>query len=188
MNTLSSTSGLIPNFTVLAQPNFVAVDFETANTNSASACQIALVKFSDGAAVDQLVSYIRPPADLNFYQFTQLHGISRSDTDSAPLWEEIAEQVHAFTDGLAVYAHNASFDANVWQKIDSYFGIDTLPKQFFCSYRTAKQLVPGLVNYKLPTVVQALVPKYQLNHHRADSDAMACGLIIAELQRRLNCR
>ena len=60
----------------------------------------------------------------------------------------------------------------------------TLPAPFFCSYRTAQRLIPGLPNYKLPTVLHACAPNYQLNHHRADSDAEACALIVCELQRR----
>ena len=54
----------------------------------------------------------------------------------------------------------------------------------FCSYRTAQHMIPGLENYKLPTVTKALVPGFKLNHHRADSDAEACALVVAALQSR----
>lgn len=44
--------------------------------------------------------------------------------------------------------------------------------------------MPGLVNYKLPTVVGACAPDFRLTHHTADSDAEACALIVAALQER----
>ena len=43
--------------------------------------------------------------------------------------------------------------------------------------------MPGLVNYKLPTVTAHLAPDFELDHHSADSDAEACALIVAALQR-----
>ena len=98
------------------------------------------------------------------------------------MWPDIAAWVAGFHAGLPVYAHNATFDARVWRELDAFFGTHTLPQSFFCSYRTAQHMVPGLENYKLPTVTRALVPGFKLNHHRADSDAEACALVVAALQ------
>ena len=100
------------------------------------------------------------------------------------MYKRQADTVSHFVDGATVYAHNAAFDSRVWRQLDEHFGTTTLPAPFFCSYRTAQRLIPGLPNYKLPTVLHACAPNYQLNHHRADSDAEACALIVCELQRR----
>lgn len=168
---------------VLLSPTFVAVDFETANRGSgASACQIALVKVSNGHVIDRLVTLIKPPKGLDAFEFTYLHGISARDVRRAPGWPDIASDVAGFVSDLPVYAHNASFDSGVWSDLDSFFGTRTRPNVFHCSYRTAQRLVPGLENYKLPTVTKELVPWYKLNHHDAGSDAEACAYIIAALQ------
>lgn len=169
---------------VLFSPSFVAVDFETANTNRESACQVALVKVTDGVVVDRVSTLLTPPPGFDYFKFTYLHGISAADVRTAPTWAEIADEVASFTGGLPMYAHNATFDANVWRGLDAFFHTATLPRQFYCSYRTAQRLVPGLANYKLPTVTASLVPEYRLDHHQADSDAEACALIIAALQHR----
>ena len=42
--------------------DFTAIDFETANSNSASACSVGLVKVRDGVVVDEAGWLIRPPA------------------------------------------------------------------------------------------------------------------------------
>ncbi|MFW0181686.1 3'-5' exonuclease [Rothia sp. P5766] len=166
---------------ILSSPSFVAVDFETANQHGASACQIALVKYSSGKIVEKVSSLIKPPTGLDQFEYTHIHKISARNVKRAPTWQDIATWVQEFCDGLPVYAHNASFDADVWRALDDFYGTDTLPARFFCSYRTAEKLVPGLQNYKLPTVTQALVPGFNLRHHDADSDAEACALIIAAL-------
>ena len=91
--------------------------------------------------------------------------------------------VTEFVGGLPVYAHNAKFDASVWAELDEFYHTSSLPESFYCSYRTAERLLPGLENYKLPTVVHACAPSYCLDHHRADSDAEACALIVKHLQK-----
>ena len=168
---------------VLGAPSFIAVDFETANRQRESACQIALVRVDEGRVVDRWATLLAPPPGLDYFQFTYLHGISARDVRSAPTWEQIADRVADFSAGLPMYAHNATFDAGVWAGLDKHFSTVTLPTQFYCSYRTAQRMVPGLVNYKLPTVTAHLVPGYELDHHKADSDAEACALIVAALQR-----
>ncbi len=178
-----SSSRLIPSESELLAHGFVAVDFETANSDGgASACQIALVKVMKGEIVDRYSTLLKPPPGYDLFEFTYLHGIDAHDVKHAPMWPSVSSLVSQFIDGLPVYAHNASFDASVWRDLDSFFGTHSLPHPFFCSYRTARQIVPGLENYKLPTVVAACAPGYHLDHHRADSDAEACALIVTSLQ------
>ncbi len=168
---------------VLSSPRFVAVDFETANSSSGvSACQIALIKIDNGQIVDRFITLIKPPVGFDSFEFTYLHGISARHVRRAPSWNEIAGAVESFVEGLPVYAHNASFDSRVWGELDEFFGTFTRPEVFYCSYRTTKNLIPDMENYKLPTVTKALVPGFKLNHHEASSDAEACALIIAALQ------
>ncbi|WP_216404867.1 3'-5' exonuclease [Arcanobacterium phocae] len=168
---------------VLSSPRFVAVDFETANPGSGvSACQIALIKIDHGKIVDRFITLIKPPVGFDSFEFTYLHGISARHVRRAPSWNEIASAVGSFVEGLPVYSHNAPFDSRVWEELDEFFGTRTRPEVFYCSYRTTRHLMPGLENYKLPTVTKALVPGFKLNHHEASSDAEACGLIIAALQ------
>ncbi|WP_350354598.1 exonuclease domain-containing protein [Corynebacterium aquatimens] len=82
-----------------------------------------------------------------------------------------------------MYAHNATFDAAVWRGLDRYFFTGTFPREFYCTARMARRLMPELPNHKLPTVTAYCAPGYQLEHHRADSDALACAHIVAQFQR-----
>lgn len=177
-------SVFMPTPQQLAAPAFVAVDFETGNRNDLSACQVALVKVERGVIVDQFSTLMKPPSGVGRFQFSQLHGITAAHVRNAPTWEQLAGQIAAFTAGLPTYAHNAAFDAGVWRALDGHYGTRTFPREFFCTVQLAKQLVPGLPDYKLPTVTRALLPGFQLNHHEATSDAQACALTVAALQQR----
>ena len=177
-------SRLIPSPEQMACDTFVAVDFETANRQGGvSACQLAMVRVSEGRIVDRFNSLLRPPPGWDAFQFTYLHGISAADVQHSPMWPAVADEISEFVAGSPVYAHNAMFDSRVWRQLDEYFGTVTLPSPFFCSYRTAQRLIRGLPTYKLPKALQACEPNYHLNHHRADSDAEACALIVCQLQR-----
>lgn len=170
----------------LLSPSFVSVDFETANRKGgASACQIALAKVANGEVIETATSLLKPPPGFDSFEFTYLHGIRKSDVKDPPLWSQIVDDVREFIGTLPVYAHNAEFDSRVWRDLDRYYGVTSLPQVFYCSYRTAQAIVPGLPNYKLPTVVGELAPDFKLNHHEAESDAEACALIIAALQRKI---
>ncbi|MCT2974913.1 DNA polymerase III subunit epsilon [Propionibacterium freudenreichii] len=166
----------------LAQP-FVAADFETANRSSGvSACQIALVRVESGRVVDRFNTLLKPPSGFDDFEFTYLHGISAHDTRTAPSWPDIVPAIRGFAGDATVYAHNAPFDSRVWRQLDEFFHTRSLPDHFFCSYLTARRMMPGLDNYRLPTVLERCAPQFVLDHHKADSDAEACALIVAALQ------
>ena len=70
-------SFFVPSPSQIAEPSFVAVDFETANRmGGVSACQVAMVKVCDGQIVDRLNTLIRPPKGWDSFEFTYLHGLS----------------------------------------------------------------------------------------------------------------
>lgn len=177
------SSRLVPVLDDLMSPEFVAVDFETANRRGGvSACQIALVKVRNGVVVDRYATLLKPPPDWDSFEFTYLHGISQRDVRRSPSWTDVVDPVKSFVAGLPVYAHNAQFDSRVWRELDGFFTTVSLPERFYCTYRLAERVIPGLPNYKLPTVTSHCSPGFQLQHHQADSDAEACALIVSSIQ------
>ncbi len=174
----------IPGREALMRDEYVAVDFETANrVGGASACQVALVKVRGGEVTATLTTYLRPPEDHIRFEFSHIHGIYRGDVEDAPSWFDIADEVHEFVGELPVWAHNATFDASVWRGLDRYYATGTFPTEFYCTCRTARRLLPQLPDHTLPTVTDYCAPGFTLEHHRADSDALACAHIVALFQR-----
>ena len=174
----------IPSKSKLLRSEYVCVDFETANrVQGASACQVAMVKVADGEVTDAFCTYLRPPEEHIVFEFSHIHGIYRGDVEDAPSWFDIADDVVAFVGGAPVYAHNATFDASVWRGLDRYYFTGTLPDEFYCTARMSRRLLPQLPDHTLPTVTAYCAPGFALNHHRADSDALACAHIVAQFQR-----
>ncbi len=160
---------------------FVSIDFETANANYASACQVALVLMENGEVKDTWQSFVRPEdkfSELGSIQ-KRIHGISRETYLQAPTLLELWPTMQSFIGTNWLVAHNASFDIGVLrQSLASWEMSPTIPKSV-CSVRMAKEAY-GSGFSKL----EALAKKYDIplaNHHNAVDDARACGLITNRL-------
>ena len=55
-------------------PSFAAIDFETADYGSDSACAVGVVSVKDGRIASRFHRLIRPPRDR--FVFTYIHGIT----------------------------------------------------------------------------------------------------------------
>lgn len=161
--------------------SFIAVDFETANSNRASACAIGLVKVVDGKVVETFESLIKPAPGLDYFdpRNVEIHGISERDVRNAPTFAEIWPQLHATFDGLPLVAHNAGFDISVLSKTLASHEIQTEAISFFCTLVFCRRLL-NLVTFKLPFVAKELGVSLE-NHHDALSDAKAAAEIAIAL-------
>lgn len=68
--------------------DFVAIDFETANGRRSSVCSVGIVIVRDGVIVDRFYSLIQPAPNYYTYWTTEVHGLTRRDTDGQPTFPE----------------------------------------------------------------------------------------------------
>jgi DNA polymerase III subunit epsilon len=158
--------------------DFTAIDFETANSNSASACSVGLVKVRDGVVVDETGWLIRPPAGYDSFNEwnTRIHGIMAPDVAGAPLWSEQLADLVAFADGDALVAHNAGFDMGVIKAACAASYLDCPDFSYLCSLRVARKTY-NLDSYRLP--VAAMAAGFEgFHHHDALDDSRACAAIM----------
>lgn len=154
--------------------NFLAIDFETANRNRNSACALGLVKVIDNQIVNYESYLIKPPN--SYFEFTYIHGISYHEVKNAPTFKELWSQInHHFDDIDLVVAHNASFDRSVLENCCNYYNISKPQISFNCTMILSRKLW----NIR-PTKLSDVCGYFNipLNHHQADSDAMACAKIM----------
>jgi DNA polymerase III subunit epsilon len=160
--------------------NFVAIDFETANYRSNSACSVGLVKVVGGEIVDKAVHLIKPPT--REFVFTYVHGLTWKDVaksdDFGELWPTI---VPLFEGAEFLAAHNASFDKGVLHACCASYGIPAPSLPFRCTVQMARRTW-SIYPTKLSDVCQQL--GIALNHHEALSDAMACAQIVLAANER----
>lgn len=164
--------------------NFTAIDFETANSSSASACSVGLVKVEDGRIIDSASWFIRPPAGHDSFTEwnTRIHGIVAADVVDALLWSEQLVDLVAFADGDHLVAHNAEFDMRVIAGACAASFVETPSFRYACSLRIARKTY-SLDSYRLP--VAAMAAGFEnFDHHDALADATACAAIIVHAAKR----
>jgi DNA polymerase-3 subunit epsilon len=164
--------------------NFTAIDFETANSSSASACFVGLVKVADGRVVDKVSWFIRPPAGHDYFNEwnTRIHGIVEADVAGALLWSEQLADLVEFVDGDHLVAHNAGFDMGVINGSCAASFVETPSLAYACSLQIARKTYT-LDSYRLP--VAAMAAGFEdFAHHDALADAEACAAIVVHAAKR----
>lgn len=154
---------------------FLAIDFETADHGSDSACAVGLVRVEDGVTTASQSRLIRPPRRRIL--FTAIHGIAwrhvAAEPDFAGVWNDLAHLAEG-VDYLV--AHNAGFDRRVLRACCAAAGVAAPEVPWICTVRLARAAW-GVFPTKLPNVCDYL--GIALRHHDAGSDALACATIAA---------
>jgi len=156
--------------------DFVAIDFEAANAAFTSACSMGLVIVRNDEIVERYYGLMKPvPNHYDWYN-TKVHGIKKADTEKAPafpyLWNQVAEKVQ----GLPFVAHGMLFDQHVLRALHELYKIPYPNYKFYCTHVGSQQYLPDLENHKLHTVAKHF--GYEMkNHHNALDDAEACAVI-----------
>ena len=162
--------------------NFVAIDFETANRELNSVCSVGIVIVRNGEIAEKFYSLIRPTPNYYDYWNMVVHGLTRNDTDSAPIFPEVWEEIALKIDGFPLVAHNSPFDEGCLKAVHRVYRMDYPDYQFYCTCRAARRKFKQarLPNHKLSTV--AAYCGFNLkNHHHALADAEACAAIAMEV-------
>jgi DNA polymerase III subunit epsilon len=154
--------------------SFLAIDFETADTQPDSACSVGLVRVENGLIVQEVMKLIRPPREK--VMFTYIHGLTWEHVCDAPSFGEIWPEVAPLFRGVDyLIAHNASFDRRVLAACCTAHGIEVPDLSFKCTVQIARKAL-GIYPTKLSDVCRTL--EIDLNHHEALSDARACAKIM----------
>lgn len=164
--------------------DFTAIDFETANSSSASACSVGMVKVRDGRLVDRAYWLIKPPIGHDeFWEWnTRIHGLVAADVVDALLWTEQLPDLVAFADGDILVAHNAGFDMGVISAACVATYVETPAFDYACSLQIARKTY-NLDSYRLP--VAAMAAGFEdFDHHNALADAEACASIMVHAAKR----
>ena len=145
--------------------------------------EIGAVRIEGLRVVDEFQTLVNPQRTIPPL-ISHLTGITQQMVADAPRIEEIMPQLMEFLEGAVVVAHNAPFDVGflnyelhrLRSRRLGEGALDTLP--------LSRALVPGLANYRLKTVADALGSPVNACH-RALADAQAVAHIFIEMAGRL---
>ena len=176
--------------------DFIAIDFETANQEPSSVCSVGVVMVRRGQVADTFYSLIQPEPNYYSYWCQRVHGLSQQDTDDAPVfpkvWQQLEERIAGvfFAErqlplvdrrdliaSIPFVAHNARFDEGCLKAVFKVYQMDYPDYRFYDTLvASRRQFGHSLPNHQLHTVAAAC--GYDLrNHHHALADAEACAAI-----------
>ncbi len=160
--------------------DFTAIDFETANSSSASACAVGLARVREGRVVATAGWLIQPPPghDRFFELNIGIHGIRPDDVATAPTWVDQLDALTAFVGDDVVVAHNAGFDMRVLRSACEATDAPCPPYRYICSLQASRKTY-DLDSYRLPSVAAA-AGFLDFAHHDATADALACAHIMID--------
>ena len=92
--------------------DFAAIDFEGANGEVTSACSMGIVIVRDDEIMERFYSLMKPVPNKYDFWTTKVHGITYKDTNHAPLFPEVWDQVKDQVRGLRIQISN--FIARTW--------------------------------------------------------------------------
>jgi DNA polymerase III subunit epsilon len=155
---------------------FVAVDVETANSDSASICQIGAAWFADGAVEQTWVSLVDPRDFFSPWNIA-IHGIGPRSVSGAPTWPQLFGYVEAFLRNQVVVCHTL-FDRTAIARAGERHGFADVGCTWLDSCRLARQAWPDLPGggYGLANLARILGIAFR--HHDALEDARAAGEIV----------
>ena len=160
--------------------DFAAIDFETANSESSSVCSVGIVVVRGGEVVDTFYSLIQPEPTYYNYFCQRVHGLSCRDTDDAPVFPRVWEQIEPLIEGLPLVAHNAKFDQGCLKSVFRVYQMDYPDYVFYDTLKASRKAFPDAPNHQLHTI--AALCGYDLkNHHHALADAEAAAAIAIEI-------
>jgi DNA polymerase III subunit epsilon len=163
--------------------NFIAIDFETANTFGNSACSVGLVRYIDGKEAGSISSLIHPAKMYFIPEWTEtIHHISYDDVRDKPyfpeVWQTIVQPFLDETPELPFVAHNARFDMGVIKNCCEYYGMDFSKRHYFDSLMIAKRTWPEFECHKLTYLGEKFGIDYLA--HDALEDSRTCGLVVTK--------
>lgn len=162
---------------------FAAIDFETANWQRTSVCAVGVVAMDGGEVEERFYSLICPAPNYYSRKNTQIHGLTRADTDDAPAFPTVWREIAPMVKDIPLVAHNSMFDEGCLKAVFALYEMSYPDYRFYCTYRLSRKFFKGLENYQLHTVSAHC--GYDLtNHHHALADAEAAAVIMQEILRQ----
>jgi DNA polymerase-3 subunit epsilon len=158
-------------------PNkFVAIDFETANADLASICQVGVVTFENGRVVDSWGSLVNPQDYFDWINI-DIHGIDEAAVKDAPTFQQIYAAMQKRLQHNIVVSHT-SFDRTALSQAIAKHNLSGIPCQWLDSARVVRRAWAqwSRRGYGLTNVCSQLGISYI--PHDAIEDARAAGEIL----------
>ena len=156
----------------------IAFDVETPNAQNHRMSAIGIAVIEDMKVIRTGFTLINPETWFDRFNI-DLTGITPETAAKAPTFPEIWGQIRPMFENGILAAHNAPFDMRVLARCVQDYGLDASDElRYLCTVRMGRICYPELSNHRLETLCR--YRGIRLNHHRADSDSLACAELILD--------
>ena len=146
--------------------------------------EVGIMKIKNGEVIDKFSTFVNPQKPIP-YKVVEVTKITDDMVKDAPTINYVLPDFYKFCYGSILVGQNVAFDISFMHTVGKKYSfsfnhelMDTLPM--------AKELLPGLRNYKLGTIVEYLGISLE-NAHRALDDTVATAKVFVKLmQKKLN--
>ncbi len=158
--------------------DFIAVDFETANSNRSSICSVGLAIVKNGKLKETKHFLVKPTPNHYDGINMMIHGITDRHTRKEKTFKQLWKELKPYFHNQTIVAHNAAFDCSALRYALESSNLAFPELDYHCTWRLS-EIGLDLPDYKLDTVSEHF--NIELDHHNAVSDAKASALIALEL-------
>lgn len=156
---------------------FIAVDVETANSNSDSICQIGLALVSSNNEMQTVSLLVDPRQDFDAFNI-DLHGIGPHEVRGAPDFAEHLSNLRPALERSHLVQHS-NFDKRAFDAACKRYDLPPLRSNWIDSVRIARNAWPELKGnggHGLANLKKHL--NLEFNHHDAEEDARAAAQVV----------
>ncbi|MCL6099867.1 MAG: exonuclease domain-containing protein, partial [Bacteroidetes bacterium] len=160
---------------------YAVFDFETTGTSARNdkVIEIGIVKVRKGKVTETFSSFINPGRPVPFF-ITQMTGITNSDVQDAPYFDEVYYKIKEFIGDSILTAHNLSFDHSFLKHECANYELEFPKNEAICTLRLARRLYPQLPSKSLGNLVKQLRIRHR-DVHRGLGDASATAKILVRM-------
>lgn len=170
----------LPFSAPIADPDFVAIDVETACHRASSICQIGIVGFAGGREVFAYETLVDPQDAFSPFNI-RLHGIEPGRVAGHPTFPSLYAALLEHLGGRITVAHS-SFDHGALSAACRIAGLPMIRSRWLDSVKVARHAWPDLTTYRLKALAAHLGLEHK--HHDALSDARVAGRVVVHAMER----
>jgi DNA polymerase-3 subunit epsilon len=151
---------------------YAIVDIETTGSYAAAngITEISIQVFDGQKVVEKFETLINPCQPIPYY-IQGMTGITDKMVATAPMFEQVAEKIHAILQDKIFVAHNVNFDYSFVKAHLADCGFNINSKKL-CTVRLSRKIFPSFPSYSLGNLSHSLGIRIN-NHHRAGGDTEA---------------
>ncbi len=151
---------------------YAIVDIETTGGHASGngITEIAIIVHDGSRILKQFTSLVNPGQNIPMH-ITALTGISNAMVASAPVFEDLAEEIYNILRDQIFVAHNVNFDYSFVKHQLNQSNFELNVKKL-CTVRLGRKIFPGLPSYSLGNLCRSVGIDIE-NRHRAEGDARA---------------